>query len=120
MITLKDILTKEELRTTNWLLKQTKSQFGYEDYLLFKKMATIVGFIYGLEGYRTYQSFIKNATWLVKHNRSTIETFAFNERVEETGDFFGIKIKFIKNATFEEVRAKMIKTREEKLKKYTK
>jgi len=111
MIILKDILTPSEWRTTMLILKITKTRFGQDDYYLFKKMVMVVGFIYGLESYITYEHFINSALELIQiHNMSPINTFRFHDR-KMTEFFFGVNKKHILESTLEEIRDEMASKR---------
>ena len=110
MIRLKDILTKEELKKTMLVLEQTKYKYGHKDYVTFKKMVLVVGFIYGLEGYISYHSFINRALDLMKSNQSPIHTFGFQSR-RYNESFFGIEKKIILNSSVDEIRVMMANLR---------
>lgn len=116
MIILKDILTPLEWRTTMLALKETKDKFGQKDYITFKKMVMIVGYIYGLDGYISYHSFINRAVELIRgHDMSPIHTFSFKSRLN-SDSFFGINKKHIVESTLEDIRVEMANKRLEMLK----
>ena len=115
MITLKDVLTPSEWRTTMSILKLTKTMFGQDDYYLFKKMVMVVGFIHGLEGYASYKYFINSALDLIGLDKvSPIYTFGFYAR-RMTASFFGVNKKHILESTLEEIRDEMASKRLEML-----
>ena len=116
MIVLKDILTPLEWRTTMLALKQTKDKFGQKDYITFKKMVMIVGYIYGLDGYISYHEFINRAVELIRgYGMSPTHTFGFEKKLY-TDSFFGINKKHIVESTLEDIRVEMANKRIEMLK----
>lgn len=116
MIVLKDILTPLEWRTTMLALKQTKDKFGQKNYITFKKMVMIVGYIYGLDGYISYHEFINRAVELIRgYGMSPTHTFGFENRLY-TDSFFGINKKHIVESTLEDIRVEMANKRLEMLK----
>ena len=116
MIVLKDVLTPLEWRTTMLILKLTKTIFGEEDYIMFKKMVMVVGFIHGLQGYIGYQEFINSALDLIKHShKSPVYTFGFEQRFYNES-FFGVNKRHIVESTLEEIRDEMAEKRSRILK----
>jgi hypothetical protein len=116
MIILKDILTPLEWKTTMLVLKQTRDKFGQKDYIMFKKMVMVVGYIYGLDGYIGYHVFINRALELIKsYGRSPTHTFGFESRLY-TDSFFGVEKGYIVDASLDDIRVKMSNTRLEMLK----
>ena len=115
MIVLKDILTPSEWRTTMLILKLTKTLFGQDDYYLFKKMVMVVGFIHGLGGYVSYQSFINSTLDMISLSKSPINTFFFKDS-SMTETFFGVNKKIICESSLNEVRDMMANKRKEMLK----
>lgn len=116
MIVLKDILTPLEWRATMQILKMTKTVFGQDDYYLFKKMVMVAGFIYGLDSYISYGSFINSALNMIKYyDMSPINTFGFKDR-EMTESFFGVSKRLICESSLDSVRNIMANKREEMLK----
>ena len=115
MIVLKDILTPSEWRTTMLILKLTKTLFGQDDYYLFKKMVMVVGFIHGLGGYVSYQSFINSTVDMIRLLKSPINAFFFKD-MSMTETFFGVNKKIICESSLNEVRDMMASKRKEMLK----
>lgn len=115
MIVLKDILTPSEWRTTMLILKLTKTLFGQDDYYLFKKMVMVAGFIHGLDGYVSYQSFLDSAINMIRFSyKSPINVFYFKD-MSMTESFFGVSKKFICESSLNEVRDMMANKRKEML-----
>lgn len=115
MIVLKDILTPLEWRTTMLILKMTKILFGQDDYYLFKKMVMVAGFIHGLDGYVSYQSFLDSAINMIRFSyKSPINVFYFKD-MSMTESFFGVSKKFICESSLNEVRDMMANKRKEML-----
>ena len=110
IIYLKDVLTKQEWRETMWALKQTKKYFGEDDYYLFKKMVIVVGFIYGLQGFISYLTFIRSARDLIVNKITPLRTFGFDGR-KMNQSFFGVTISRIYGNTFEQLRNYMMEKR---------
>ena len=115
MIVLKDILTPSEWRTTMLNLKLTKTLFGQDDYYLFKKMVMVVGFIHGLGGYVSYQSFINSTLDMIRLLKSPINAFFFKD-MSMTETFFGVNKKIICESSLNEARDMMANKRKEMLK----
>lgn len=115
MIVLKDILTPSEWRTTMLILKLTKTLFGQDDYYLFKKMVMVVGFIHGLGGYVSYQSFINSTLDMIRLLKSPINAFFFKD-MSMTETFFGVNKKIICEFSLNEVRDMTANKRKEMLK----
>lgn len=101
MITIQNRLTKNEIERTRKLLFQVKTECNHNEYYLFKKLILIVGLIHGVLGFISYQEFLYNSERLMnKPKPKPTRVFGFDQR----NIFFGINIKFIKEATIDQIR----------------
>ena len=109
------MLTKQEWRESMWALKQTKKYFREDDYYLFKKMVIVVGFIYGLQGFIPYLTFIRSARDFIRNKVTPLRTFGFDGR-KMNESFFGVPMDIIYGNTFEQLRKYMMEIRIKMLK----
>jgi hypothetical protein len=111
-MTIKDFITKEELKETMNLARHIRKKFGTDEYILFKKLATVAALQGGWNGYVNYGYFLRNTNYVLSNNRSPYDILHFKYKLMYKTKIYNTNPTDIVNKSYQDLFADLYERRE--------